>query len=144
LLSHYGAAYDINLKVFRLVSATITGWPAGRPHQVGGPRRVLIFSPHPEDAVLAMGGTLLRLAQQGHEVHIAYLLDGAHAVSDRTLHKFAAFARAAHPSESPSPDEARALKATIRRLEAVAAADVCGVPEARLSFLNLPLAGAGH
>jgi glucosamine-6-phosphate deaminase len=143
LLSHYGAAYDINLKVFRLVSATITGWPAGRPHQVGGPRRVLIFSPHPEDAVLAMGGTLLRLAQQGHEVHLAFQLDGGHAVSDRTLHKFTAFARAALPGAAPFPQEARALKAAIRRLEAVAAAGVCGVPEPRLSFLNLPFAGGG-
>ena len=79
-----GSAYDINLDVFRALTSTITGWPGGkpperkrpgdlpRPSDEVFPKRVLIFSPHPDDDVISMGGTLIRLVDQGHEVHVAY------------------------------------------------------------------------
>ncbi len=150
LLGHFGTAYDINLKIFRAIQATITGWPAGRPHQVGGPRRILIFSPHPDDDVISMGGTLIRLAEQGHEVHIAYQVSGSNAVSDRTVQKFFRFGkhladlRHGQKQAELSSEEVRPLKAFIRRLEATQAADVCRVPEERLHFLNLPFYDVGH
>jgi glucosamine-6-phosphate deaminase len=101
LLSQYGNAYEINLRVFRQLQNTITGWPGGKPpddqRAVSQPRtlrspsaaiypkRILIFSPHPGDDVLSMGGTLLRLAEHGHDVHIAYQVSGSAGVQDEIL-----------------------------------------------------------
>ncbi len=149
LLGIHGSAYDINLKVFRALQATITGWPAGRPHE-SGPRRILVFSPHPDDDVISMGGTLIRLAQQRHEVHVAYQVSGSNAVSDRTLQKFCLFgenlARSRGDRKPPelSSREIRPFKGFIRRLEAIQAANVCGIPEERLHFLDMPFYDAGH
>ncbi|NBX30432.1 glucosamine-6-phosphate deaminase, partial [bacterium] len=87
LLSSRGRAYDINIEVFRGMQDTITGWPAGkpgRPRRIRGverpaaaeadefPKRIVVFSPHPDDDVISMGGTFIRLCEQGHEVHVAY------------------------------------------------------------------------
>ncbi len=142
LLSQYGSAYDINLKAFRALQTTITGWPAGRPHEGSGPRRILVFSPHPDDDVISMGGTLIRLAAQGHEVHVAYQVSGSNAVPDRSLRNYLQFA------QSPSVPKAdlsgleleggRSFRALIRRLEAAQAANICNIPEERLHFLDMP------
>jgi len=82
LLAEYGSAYEINLRVFRQLQNTITGWAAGKPDQPGVvfPKRIVLFSPHPDDDVISMGGTLNRLAKQGHEVHVAYQTSGNIAV----------------------------------------------------------------
>jgi glucosamine-6-phosphate deaminase len=84
LVAGSGPAYDLNIAVFRALGETITGWPGGKPearkrpgdrHRARDlvfPKRVLVFSPHPDDDVIAMGGTLMRLVAQGHEVHVAY------------------------------------------------------------------------
>ena len=140
LLGQYGSAYDINLKVFRAMQATITGWPAGRPHEGTGPRRILVFSPHPDDDVISMGGTLIRLASQGHEVHVAYQVAGSNAVSDRTVQNFTRFAQRlnAPGSRELAAEDLRSLKGFIRRLEAIQAAGICQVPEERLHFLDMP------
>ena len=103
LLARHGSAYDINLAVFRHMQSTITGWPGGKPaharlpgdrpqpHDDIFPKRVLVFSPHPDDDVISMGGTLLRLADQGHEVHVAYQTSGNIAVFDEDVTKYSDF-----------------------------------------------------
>ncbi len=100
LLAQSGLAYDINIKVFNQLQRTITGWPGGKPHAddtnrperaAPFPKRILIFSPHPDDDVISMGGTLLRLVDQGHEVHVAYQTSGNIAVFDDEAIRFAEF-----------------------------------------------------
>ena len=104
LLAKHGPADEINLRVFRDLQATLTGGPAGKPlaeQQPGDRRRrhddifpkcVIVFSPHPDDDVISMGGTLIRLADQGHEVHVAYQTSGNIAVFDNDAIRFAEFA----------------------------------------------------
>jgi glucosamine-6-phosphate deaminase len=180
LLAMKGKAYDINLQVFRELHRTITGWPGGKPtsaKQAGDidrpvdriyPKRVLIFSPHPDDDVISMGGTLLRLVDQGHEVHVAYQTSGNIAVSDSDALRFADFAadfnrifgfdgrrtedfehaiqrklREKRPA-TVDPPEVQQLKGLIRRGEARAAGIFCGIPEDRLHFLDLPFYETGR
>src|SRR5207244_3565666 len=105
-----GGAYDINIEVFRSLQATITGWPGGKPpqHQEEAryhgptfdhanedvfPKRVIVFSPHPDDDVISMGGTFVRLCEQGHEVHVAYQTSGNIAVFDAAAIRHADFVR---------------------------------------------------
>ncbi|MEM6925485.1 MAG: PIG-L family deacetylase, partial [Myxococcota bacterium] len=104
LLAEHGPAYNINIQVFGTMQRTITGWPAGKPkdavrpttHITKGdgvfPKKCLIFSPHPDDDVISMGGTLIRLVDQGHEVHVAYQVSGSIAVFDEDAIRFADFA----------------------------------------------------
>jgi glucosamine-6-phosphate deaminase len=170
----YGSAYEANLAGFYQLQHTISGWPGGRnpaktrpgdapvrPLRSPGagifPKRVLILSPHPDDDVISMGGTLCRLVDQGHEVHIAYEVSGAGAVSDEAVWRSLAFVRDSQLVEKsqtsriaalctglaegealPSTPELLRWKGLIRRLEAISAARVCGVPETRLHFLDLP------
>ena len=177
LIRTHGSAYEANLIGFYQMQHTITGWPGGRdpaklrpgdapvrPLRAASahvfPKRVLILSPHPDDDVISMGGTLCRLVDQGHEVHIAYEVSGANAVSDEAAWGALAFVRdsgLAQPAEAArlealcaeltgpgavdaGPELVR-WKGLIRRHEAVSAARVCGVPESRLHFLELPLYG---
>ena len=94
LVALYGSAYNVNIRIFNDLQHTITGWPGGKPNAddtyrperaVPYPKRVLIFSPHPDDAVVSMGGTIRRLIQQGHDVYIAFQTNGDVAVSDEDL-----------------------------------------------------------
>jgi glucosamine-6-phosphate deaminase len=176
LLHVYGSAYEANLVGFYQLQHTITGWPGGRdprrtkpgdapvrplrsPASGVFPKRILVLSPHPDDDVISMGGTLCRLVDHGHEVHIAYEVSGAGAVSDEAAWRAMAFLRdsgCAHTdaatslcdayesgAELPSDPTVLRWKALIRRHEAISAARVCGVPAARLHFLDLPFyAGA--
>jgi glucosamine-6-phosphate deaminase len=174
LLAAKGSAYTANLDGFYQLQHTITGWPGGRdpartkpgdapvwPLQAPSagvfPKRILVFSPHPDDDVIAMGGTLCRLVEHGHEVHIAYQVSGSNSVSDesiwRTL-RFVAGAGFGGGAESerlrelcrgyeatgglPDATELAHWKALVRQQEAVAAARICGVPAAQLHFLDLP------
>jgi glucosamine-6-phosphate deaminase len=160
LLSQHGNAYEINLRVFRQLQNTITGWPGGKPP--GGdqrpavqprplrsssasvyPKRILIFSPHPGDDVISMGGTLLRLAEHRHEVHIAYQVSGSDRVMDEVLQRYLDFHRHVDEEKTlsdkhPDPGAMRAMKAAICRAEARAAARVCQVNPEHLHFLDLP------
>jgi LmbE family N-acetylglucosaminyl deacetylase len=172
LLRAHGSAYDANLVGFYQMQHTITGWPGGRdpartkpgdapvrplrsPSAGVFPKRVLLMSPHPDDDVISMGGTLCRLVDQGHEVHIAYQVSGAGAVSDEAVWRSLAFTRdsglgdatdslremcALHERGEPLPAsrELTRWKALIRRLEAISGARVCGVSDSRLHFLDLP------
>jgi len=94
IFEKYLSAYETNIKVFNMIQNTITGWPGGKPYadDAGRPerakpskKRVLIFSPHPDDDVISMGGTFDRLIKQGHEVHVAYNTSGNIAVSDNNV-----------------------------------------------------------
>ncbi len=181
LLAEQGPAYGINLRVFRALQRTITGWPGGKPPERRHPgasvrvvdddvfpKRVLVFSPHPDDDVISMGGTLIRLVEQGHEVHVAYQTSGNLAVFDDDAIRFADFVtdfnhmfaiddvRTAElerlidrslkgklPGAVDTP-EVRRIKTLIRRVEARAAARSCGVPEANLHFLDMPFYETGR
>jgi glucosamine-6-phosphate deaminase len=159
LLSQYGNAYEINLRIFRQLQNTITGWPGGKPPGEGSakvlqpralkssaaaayPKRILIFSPHPGDDVLSMGGTLLRLAEHKHDVHIAYQVSGSDSVKDELLQRYMDFHEQVGgihlPKDAGDARQWRTLKSTICRAEAKAAARVCGVDPADLHFLDLP------
>ena len=94
LVALYNSAYNVNIKIFNDLQHTITGWPGGKPdaddtyrpeRATPYPKRVLIFSPHPDDVVVSMGGTVNRLVRQGHEVHIAFQTDADVAVNDDDL-----------------------------------------------------------
>ena len=180
LLAQYGSAYDINLTVFRHLQSTITGWPGGKPphaklpgdrpqdHEEIFPKRILVFSPHPDDDVISMGGTLSRLAGQGHDVHVAYQTSGNIAVFDADVFRQVDFIRqfteafdippesaeevlshVQYSLEHKQPgqvdsDAVQAIKGIIRRGEARAAASMCGVPDNRLHFLEMPFYETGR
>lgn len=146
--------------------------PEGNPHINNSiyPKRVLIFSPHPDDDVISMGGTLIRLVEQGHKVHVAYQTSGNIAVWDDDVKRFANFAaRFSDMFDTPQnvkdqmkqiegtvekdidnkskgqPDSAivRKIKGLIRETEATAAARYCGVHKDDIHFLNLPFYETG-
>lgn len=105
LITEHDTAYNINIRVFNQIRHTITGWPGGKPNNHDQhrpeqnpifPKRVIIFSPHPDDDVISMGGTFIRLADQGHEVHVAYQTSGNIAVFDEDVVRFADFANDFH------------------------------------------------
>ncbi len=94
LVTVFGSGYDVNIRIFNDLQHTITGWPGGKPNAddtyrperaTPYPKRVLVFSPHPDDVVVSMGGTLRRLVQQGHDVHVAFQTSGDLTVSDENL-----------------------------------------------------------
>lgn len=97
LITLYGSAYNVNIKIFNDLQHTITGWPGGKPDADDTyrperakpyPKRVIIFSPHPDDDVISMGGTFQRLVNQGHEVHVAYQTSGNIAVGDEEVIRY--------------------------------------------------------
>ncbi|MFD0760558.1 glucosamine-6-phosphate deaminase [Lutibacter aestuarii] len=168
LLVQEGSAYDINIKMFNKLQHTITGWPGGKPDADDSSRperanphkkRVLIFSPHPDDDVISMGGTFDRLVEQGHEVHIAYQTSGNIAVSDHEALKYAEVIKDMTPNDveidlvikglnSKKGDiedviEVRKLKGLIRKRESFAATRFLGVPDKNVHFLNLPFYETG-
>ena len=146
--SDKGGIEGINRDVFRHLQAVITGWPGGKPPHLRRPgdiprpdddihpKRILVFSPHPDDDVISMGGTLCRLADHGHDVHVAYQVSGYGGVHDDDIARHLAFVTAL-TGKTPSVASAQ-VGALVRRTEAVAACAVCGVPEAKLHFLDLP------
>ena len=180
LLTARGPVQNINVDVFRNLQVTITGWPGGKRADIKRPgdlrratddihpKRVLIFSPHPDDDVISMGGTLIRLVDQGHDVHVAYQTSGGIAVFDADAIRFADFAmeltRAFNfavpdvqqleehveqflknktPGQVDS-DEIQRIKALIRRGEARAAGRYCGLPLEHLHFLDMPFYETGR
>jgi len=168
LLTEEGTAYDLNIKMFNKLQHTITGWPGGKPKADDTNRperaepikkRVIIFSPHPDDDVISMGGTFDRLVEQGHEVHVAYQTSGNIAVSDEEALKFAEISKALN-SNSDEPKrvidflnqktendidsiETRKLKGLIRRSESFAATRYLGLDDANVHFLDLPFYETG-
>ena len=171
LLALEGSSYELNIKMFNHFQNTISGWPGGKPdsddstrpeRKNPNPKRVIIFSPHPDDDVISMGGTFDRLVSQGHEVHIAYQASGNVAVSDHDALKFIEVSSDMFADDSNSkikslikelknkkPDkidspEVRQLKGFIRKREAIAATRYIGIPDSNTHFMNLPFYETGR
>ena len=168
-LLEQGHAYDqINIDVFNDLQHTITGWPGGKPNADDStrpvpsspfPKRVIVFSPHPDDDVISMGGTFIRLVQQGHDVHVAYETSGNVAVHDDVVLQNIDTARelgygnhyaevekviAGKRKGEPEPRPLLDLKGAIRRAEARAAVRSFGLnPDTNAHFLNLPFYETG-
>jgi glucosamine-6-phosphate deaminase len=168
-------AYEINIEVFKNRQDTITGWPGGKKGQVDEngkpeiyPKRVVVFSPHPDDDVISMGGTLIRLCEQEHEVHVAYQTSGNIAVFDEAAVRHADFVaeycrafgvgqqqaerieqhvedfiKRKKPGEVDAP-ELQQIKGLIRRTEARAAARYSGVKTENTHFLDMPFYETGR
>ncbi|WP_234573438.1 glucosamine-6-phosphate deaminase [Rhodohalobacter sp. 614A] len=177
LITTQGPAYNINIKVFNELQHTITGWPGGKPNEDDKyrperrepfPKRAIVFSPHPDDDVISMGGTLIRLVDHGHEVHIAYQTSGNIAVFDDDVVRFADFVldyteafdmkeqkaeklfrkvndflKSKQPGQVDSP-EVKKIKGLIRRGEAKAGGRYCGVPDENMHFMELPFYETGR
>ncbi len=167
LLEVAGSYDSINIKVFNDLQHTITGWPGGKPNADDStrperafpfPKRVVVFSPHPDDDVISMGGTLCRLAEQGHDVHIAYETSGNFAVHDDVVMQILDTARECglenkydefktliknKKAGEPDPKALLSIKGAIRRGEAKAAVGHFGVPMSNAHFLNLPFYETG-
>ncbi|MDX1640262.1 MAG: glucosamine-6-phosphate deaminase [Balneolaceae bacterium] len=177
LITTQGPAYNINIKVFNELQHTITGWPGGKPNEDDKyrperrepfPKRTIIFSPHPDDDVISMGGTLIRLVDHGHDVHIAYQTSGNIAVFDDDVVRFADFVldyteafdmkeqkadklfrkvnkflKSKKPGQVDSP-EVKKIKGLIRRGEAKAGGRYCGVPDENMHFMEMPFYETGR
>ena len=168
LLVEQGSAYDLNINMFNKLQHTISGWPGGKPNaddtnrperNTPAKKRVIIFSPHPDDDVISMGGTFDRLVEQGHEVHIAYQTSGNIAVSDQEALKFAEVSLSLNGGSSNSKkiikdiktktefandtNEVRNLKGLIRRKESLAATRYLSLPDENVHFLDLPFYETG-
>lgn len=171
LATERGPVYNINIHIFNKVQHTITGWPGGKPdaddsqrpeRALPAKKRSIIFSPHPDDDVISMGGTFIRLADQGHDVHVAYQTSGNTAVWDDDVLRFTEFAidlgkmqgedqtelTALYESmrsfmgvkkpNQPDTTEIRKIKGLIRKGEAIAGARYAGLPDDHIHLLDLP------
>ncbi|CAM4225617.1 glucosamine-6-phosphate deaminase [Zobellia roscoffensis] len=160
-------SYDLNIKMFNKLQHTITGWPGGKPNADDSSRperaepakkRVIIFSPHPDDDVISMGGTFDRLIEQGHDVHVVYQTSGNIAVSDTDAMRYAEISKRIAPSEAAQSIidtikekkdssfdslEVRKLKGNIRRGESYAAVRYLGLDDSNVHFLDLPFYETG-
>lgn len=179
LLALYGSAYNVNIKIFNDIQHTITGWPGGKPNAddtdrperaTPYPKRVLIFSPHPDDDVISMGGTFRRLCDQHHDVHVAYQTSGNIAVGDEEVVRYCEYLRDVcskyTPSDTVIKDKADEIirylryekvenneaerpdvlfmKGTIRREEARHACRYTGIKDdSHVHFLDLPFYETG-
>jgi glucosamine-6-phosphate deaminase len=171
-----GPVYDINIDIFNQIQHTITGWPGGKPGADDSQRperaeparkRSIVFSPHPDDDVISMGGTFIRLVDQGHDVHVAYQTSGNTAVWDDDVLRYVEFAidfkesvgedaselkklygEMRHFIENKLPNqidtqEIRNVKGFIRKTEAIAGARFAGVPDSNIHFQALPFYETG-
>lgn len=177
LLTEYGSAYKVNIMVFNDIQHTITGWPGGKPNVDDSqrpersephPKRVLVFSPHPDDDVISMGGTFRRLVEQGHDVHVAYQTSGNIAVGDEEVIRYLSLIRNLLQSNGQEHSkmkgeiermrefllhektegavetpEVRFIKGQIRREEARTACRFVGLKEENVHFLDLPFYETG-
>lgn len=176
LLALYGSAYNVNIKVFNELQHTITGWPGGKPgaddtyrpeRSTPYPKRVIIFSPHPDDDVISMGATFQRLVDQKHDVHVAYETSGNIAVGDEDMMRYFLMMDKIAPmfgfdtdsykklSEDVSgfvaskksgdmdTSEIREIKTMIRQAEATIADHYIGIPTDHIHFLRLPFYETG-
>jgi len=176
LAKENGPVYDLNIRVFKYLSKTITGWPGGKASSATTgfnpvfPKRIIVFSPHPDDDVISMGGTFLRLVEQGHDVHVCYQTSGNIAVWDDDARRFAHFATeflnnfnvgvdvlsqianveksvedflASKLPAQADTEEIKKIKGLIRETEAWSAARYCGVKPDHIHNLQLPFYETG-
>jgi glucosamine-6-phosphate deaminase len=177
LLNIYDSAYSINIKLFNTIQSTITGWPGGKPNvsDEGRPeraepalKRVVVFSPHPDDDVISMGGTLQRLVDHGHEVHVAYQTNGNVAVADDKVQDIVDLLRSLNDDNkiplsvdrdrlkeieeslnlkdplAADINEVQFLKGLIRKVETISACRFVGIPIERNHHLDLPFYHTGE
>ena len=177
LLALYGSAYNVNIKIFNDLQRTITGWPGGKPNADDSnrperanpyPKRVMIFSPHPDDDVISMGGTFQRLVEQHHDVHVVYQTSGNIAVGDDEVVRYVSLmqnvidrfdaenenlkatyanilrflAQEKQPGDVDTP-EVLFVKAQLRREEARSACRYVGMKAENVHFLDLPFYETG-
>lgn len=171
LVTEQGPAYNINIRIFNELQRTITGWPGGKPNVDDSNRperaepakkRAILFSPHPDDDVISMGGTFIRLADHGHEIHVAYQTSGNTAVWDDEVLRYLEFvidlqesigndasewkkkyAETLEIFKTKKPNQidtelVRNIKGLIRKGEAIAGARFVGLPDKHIHFQNLP------
>ena len=172
-----GQAGLVNIEVFNELQHTITGWPGGKPdvddstrpeRAMPYPKRVIVFSPHPDDDVISMGGTIRRLMQQHHDVHVAYETSGNIAVGDEEVSRFMHFIKGFNMIFTSGSDEVinnsyqtvrdflkdkkpgdvdnetvLRLKGLIRRGEARLACEYNGIDSSHIHFLDLPFYESG-
>ncbi len=176
LLVEKGEAYEINLQVYYMLRDSITGWPGGKPNanipahperSSPYPKKVIIFSPHPDDDIISMGGTFQRLHDQGHDVHVGYQTSGNIAVTDEFVTRYLDFAvgfeeiagintsksgkiladarkfLARKKSNQVDTPTIRSIKGLIRRGEAKATCRYVGIPDENIHFQNLPFYETG-
>ncbi len=176
LLVEKGDAYEINLQVYYMLRDSITGWPGGKPNSdipahpersKPYPKKVILFSPHPDDDIISMGGTFQRLHDQGHDVHVAYQTSGNIAVTDEFVTRFLDFAVGFEEIAGINNDRSeqifkevrsyldkkrsnqidtpqiRSIKGLIRRGEAKATCRYVGIPETNIHFQDLPFYETG-
>ena len=176
LLVEKGDAYEINLQVYYMMRDSITGWPGGKPNvhlpkhperSTPYPKTCVIFSPHPDDDIISMGGTFQRLHDQGHDVHVAYQTSGNIAVTDEFVTRFMDFAVGFEEmfkmdtskskeildearsylrqkkSNEVDTKEIRAVKGLIRRCEAKATCRYVGIKDENIHYQNLPFYETG-
>jgi len=176
LLALYGSAYNVNIKIFNDIQHTITGWPGGKPdaddtnrpeRAMPYPKKVIVFSPHPDDDVISMGGTFRRLCDQKHEVYVAYQTSGNIAVCDEDVIRYCEylrdvcvkytidqsvkekaediirFLRFEKKKGEPDRSDVLFMKGTIRREEARTACRYTGVKDENIFFLDLPFYETG-
>ncbi len=178
LLALYGSAYNVNIKIFNDLQHTITGWPGGKPNADDTnrperakpyPKEVIVFSPHPDDDVISMGGTFKRLVDQKHNVHVAYQTSGNIAVGDEEVIRYVSLLEDVrkkydannealkqkyaeilqylmHDKKEGDVDTADILflKGHIRRQEATTACRYVGVEDKNIKFLDLPFYETGR
>lgn len=178
LLSIYGSAYNVNIKIFNDLQHTITGWPGGKPNADDTnrperanpyPKNVIVFSPHPDDDVISMGGTFRRLVDQNHDVHVAYQTSGNIAVGDEEVIRYVSFMEDVrqrytpedtvmkqkyaeilqfllHDKKADDMDTPDILffKGHIRRQEAKTADRYVGIKDENVKFLDLPFYETGR
>lgn len=176
LITERGPFSKINIDTFNSLQHTITGWPGGKPNADDStrperalpyPKRVIVFSPHPDDDVISMGGTVARLSQQGHILHLAYHTSGNIAVFDHEVTRFLDFLQEISPvygldqaktrtvfleakedlakKKPGEPDTLaiRQVKTLIRRGEAKSACDYLGIKHENVHFLEMPFYETG-
>ncbi|MEA4983256.1 MAG: glucosamine-6-phosphate deaminase [Paludibacter sp.] len=179
LLVKYGSAYDVNIQIFNDLQHTITGWPGGKPNADDSnrperalpyPKRVLVFSPHPDDDVISMGGTFQRLKDQQHDVHVAYQTSGNIAVGDEEVIRYVSLMKNLNAKYKNCNDEIDTklnevldlllqpgtensqqinkdllfIKGQIRREEARSACRFVGLKPENVHFLDLPFYETGQ
>ncbi len=178
LLSVFGSAYNVNIKIFNDLQHTITGWPGGKPNADDTnrperaepfPKKIILFSPHPDDDVISMGGTFHRLVVQKHDVHVAYQTSGNIAVGDEEVVRYTSFMEDVRkkynpentilkekyaeilkfllhdkkPEDIDTPDTLF-VKGHIRRQEARTATRYVGAKYENITFLDLPFYETGR
>ncbi len=176
LLIEEANSYELNIRIFNRLQRTITGWPGGKPNAddshrperaVPAKKRVILFSPHPDDDVISMGGTFQRLVDQGHEVHVAYQTSGNIAVHNFDALRYAEFMLEFDETQKILTEDnrqlyqkviqflnlkgaaeldipaVRSIKALIRRGEARGGARFTGLSDDRIHFLDMPFYETG-